>query len=151
MNSIFKAFIEASILLFILASCKSNNNAQFPWELGENTLSVTDNADDILLKFTDGTLTPSGATFIIENNGDEEIAFGQMYAVQIYVKGKWYNIEEYVDWTLELFTLFPNENYSFSADWTQLYGILPLGKYRLIKEFSISHFPIYVACEFTIS
>jgi len=151
MKTLLKVLIAAGILLLFLAACASNNTMLPHWELTEDTLVTSDNSDELLFEIVDDTLTPSGATFIIKNTGDKEITFGQMYSVQIYIKNKWHKIEIYTDWTLELFTLQPDETYSFDADWTQLYGSLPNGKYRLIKEFSVSHFPMQVACGFTIS
>jgi hypothetical protein len=151
MKTLLKVLIAAAMLLLLLAACASNDSVLPHWELSEDILLISDNSDELLFKIAEDTLTNSGATFIIENTGDEELSFGQMYSLQKYIKNKWYKIEKYTDWTAELFTLQPDENYSFDADRTQTYGLLPPGRYRLIKEFSVSHFPMQVACEFTIS
>lgn len=124
------------ILLIIVcygaAACTGETD--IPWELGE----VADYSFAASLEFSviDGTLTNTGAEFLIKNNSDMtyELAASDDYRMAVFTDGAWRMINVFWDVTAESYTLLPNESITFSIDFYEHFGELPMGKYRIIKE-----------------
>lgn len=115
-----------------LVACTGETD--IPWELGE----VADYSFDAPLEFSviDGTLTNTGAEFLIKNSSDitYEISTPDDYRMEVFTGGKWRKINVFWDVTAEAYTLQPNESITFSLDFYEHFGELPAGKYRIIKE-----------------
>lgn len=84
---------------------------------------------------------PTGLTMEFVRNGGNpsgELQYGSMYWLEQLADGKWRSVEyaeqEYnVAWTQEAY-LIPGEGSTKEVDWEWLYGELPPGQYRLLKE-----------------
>lgn len=135
MNKLFMPF-----LLFAMVMCLTACGAkepQYPWPVGEESTLLFDTEGAVTLTLTDGTLTASGARFLMKNGRDTEIMTGpESYSLQILVDGKWHIIEKYCDWTAEALVIPAHGDELFAVDFSSLYGELPAGKYRIIKDYS---------------
>ena len=86
------------------------------------------------------------------NNSDFEIDFGSEYSIQLYKDDSWYDIDAgAVDWTGELFTVTAGDQYEAESNWATIYGELPAGKYRIVKEYSQLEQTYFAVAEFEIS
>lgn len=142
-------------MLFPVFSACSNGGRptrnDYPWEIGKESELVFSDEVALTLTLDDKTLTPRGASFILQNTGEDTVSCGVQYFLQIQLDGKWLDIEKDQDWTLELFSLLPGEETELAVDWSSFYGELPPGNYRLVKEFvTSSDKTIYLACPFSI-
>ena len=152
---IFFCIILAIIIIIVGILYFKNNGLSFLNSNIKNDVNIEENGDvenasDISMVIKDGTLTPSGATVVLTNS---------------YAYDRWFRIdkEENGEWK-EAETI--NDNYSFTAggyltngnseveipiDWTDLYGTLENGKYRIVKRaFNNLNREEYVSVEFTI-
>lgn len=94
------------------------------------TLSKT---DTLYLKVEKNTVTPTSLTYRIYNRTDEEIYYGVDYEIEVYQDGGWQSFDVDAAW-IEIAVVLPaNDNNEEAIDWTNIYGKLPKGKYRLIK------------------
>lgn len=155
-NSIIKCITIGTLFTFFTAFSNEKKviSDDFPWHIGhENKLAFNNNAG-LKLTLKNGTLTPTGATFLLKNEGKDIVYFGQQYFLQLLLDKKWFNIEEYTDWTLELIVINPGEERELRVDWSNFYGELPPGNYRFVKEFHLREFPdgktIYLNAPFTV-
>ena len=120
------------MLVLIFASC-----GQSKIELGEESSVREDTKFDVSMEIVDGTLTQTSATIRVINNTDIEIDSGNAYdfAIESQQNGKWYSIktEERTN-TAEAWTFEGTRD--VEINWSQIYGTLPNGHYRIVKYFS---------------
>lgn len=115
------------------------------------------NNSDISVSIKDGTLTNTGATFIIENNSNQTLGYGESYHLEIKNDNSWHILKTINDavFIMPLYLLQPNESIELHIDWENFYGSLEFGEYRLIKNgcFVINDEKsdnFYIGIEFTI-
>ena len=133
----------------------TNQNVNpYPWSIGAESKLVFKTDAGVTLAVKNSTLTPTGATFLLKNAGTDVIYFGQKYFLQILLDNKWFDIEKYTGWTLELINLNPGNEMELVTDWSNFYGALPPGTYRFVKETHLKTYRggkrIYVNAPFTI-
>lgn len=145
------AFLVSGMLLMDLMACGADKGVRYPWNIGDENTFVFEEDGKVLLTIADGTLTSSGATLVVQNQGSAEIFIGKEYSVQISVDNEWRDIEKEQDWTLEMLSVAPGEDESVMIDWSSFYGELPAGRYRLIKKYLTGEASAYIFCEFEIS
>lgn len=141
-----------SVIGIAVSGCASTReNRDLPWSLDAESSDEFNINDKIILSIDETTISSTSVTYTITNNDIETIAVGQAYSLQILEKGKWHKIECYQDWTLDLVELAPADSVSIFVDWTNYYGELPHGTYRLVKEVTITDEVFLVCCEFGIT
>lgn len=148
---IVAVFVLAVIGIAVAGCDSSREDRELPWSLGTESRDAFNTSDNIALSIDETSLDSTNATYTITNNGVETITVGQAYSLQVFERGKWYEIECYQDWTLDVLEIAPANAVTITADWTNYYGELPEGKYRLVKEVTITDELIYLCCEFSIT
>lgn len=75
-------------------------------------------------------------TVEISNHSGKELSTGADCDIQIQVDGKWYHLEQVYDgkWTMEAYNLLDGETTVLNINWTYIFGRLPAGSYRIVKE-----------------
>ena len=91
---------------------------------------------DISLSIKDETLTNTGATFILENNSNQTLGYGESYHLEIKKDNYWHILKTIEDavFILPLYLLEPNQSIELKIDWENFYDSLEPGEYRLIKD-----------------
>lgn len=148
------ALAFAVLFAFALSACGSEqvDLSDYPWELEECAESPENLDENITLSFVDGSLTPEGATVVLENNSDETFEFGAEYHLYLKANGKVYLMQQSGCWTLELLSVAPHDSYTWDMNWSGIYGTLPAGQYLFAKTSSLSpDKPYCVVCEFEIT
>lgn len=96
-----------------------------------------------------GTLTKTGTIVIIKNESESSIGYGEWYRIDKQVKGEWRGLkakdEDYIVDAIG-YLIESGKEVEEKIDWTDLYGELKKGKYRLVKDIGSE----YVAVEFDI-
>jgi len=75
---------------------------------------------------------------------------GAWYKIEKEINGKWYEVKTIIEsYAFNSIGYLPDENneIKFEIDWEWLYGELPLGSYRILKEVGNK----YIAIEFNIA
>lgn len=90
----------------------------------------------VSMSIKDGTLTGTGATFILTNDSDIDVIYGNPYSIQIKEDGKWQEIDVDLSFTLPAYTLKAKTSEEITINWEYSYGKLKNGEYRIIKAFS---------------
>ena len=113
--------------------------------------------DDVSITIKDNTLTNTGATFILENNSNQTLGYGEPYHLEVKDDDSWHILRTINEaaFIMPLYHLNPNESTELKIDWENFYGALEPGEYRLIKD---AYFVIddeisdnfYIGVEFTI-
>lgn len=87
-------------------------------------------------------IAPTGATLVISQSGGNpsgELRYGTEYKIQSLHGDTWedvpYATEDNIAWTSEAYLVEPNTASEVALSWEWLYGSLPAGRYRLVKEF----------------
>ena len=111
---------------------------------------------DILVSIKEGTLTNQGATFIIENNSDRVLRYGEGYSLEKKESNSWYEIDagKKVIHPI-LFELGVDNGVELDIQWEYNYGVLESGEYRWIKKVSFekedgTFDDFYIGVEFSI-
>lgn len=135
-----KAFILTLVCALAFTGCTLNENEAIDNNKDiSNTITSHDNWGITLYA---AKVTPKGLTIVCEQSGGENVAelnTGSYYVIQRYDE-EWTDIEylpqEYViTWTSEAWIITKDGSDSWDVDWEWLYGKLPVGRYRIGKEF----------------
>lgn len=150
------ALTAAFLFAFVLSACGFDqvDLSDYPLEL-EECAEIPENLDEnITLHFVDGTLTPEGATVVLENNSDEPFLFGGDYQICFIANGKAYWIPYRGGWLLEEHCSEPHDSYTWEEDWSWMVGSLPAGQYLYVLSpvpFPEGQSQYCVVCEFEIT
>ena len=113
----------------------------------ESTYQVVE-IENVSISISD--VSPSGACVTIRDTNENSYVYGQWYKVEAEHDGKWYDIKplsEHYGFTEEGWIVGESDELNFNANWSRLYGQLPAGRYRLLKEVKQQ----YIAVEFDIA
>ena len=91
--------------------------------------------EEVTMTIKEGTLTPNGATIIIKDK--ENHTYGEAFSIERKEDNKWKKQEPIIeDYFFNLIGYTPNEKneVEIKTDWQWLYGTLPPGTYRILKE-----------------
>ncbi len=109
-------------------------------DLPERTYSSYDDSGEVEICVVADSVTSTGATFKIRNSSEYMVDFGVDFSLQVYADGEWSNVEYIVDsydYNLDAIIVWAGGYATtFTANWSNIYGELPSGHYRLIKEYS---------------
>ena len=116
------------------------------------------NTVDMYIK--EGTLTNTSATVVIEDKNPNKIVYGQYFYIERYNNGNWESVNTISeDYFFNDIAYYVDDSgvLEMRHDWTHIYGPLPKGLYRLVKDvFFESDIPIddsnkyYIWTEFEI-
>lgn len=114
-----KILISLFILMCIVTGCKNSNNN-----------------DKIAVAIKYGTLTRTGATIIITDNSGNNNTYGTEYSIEKKENGKWKELNTLIKavWNYKGYHVDSNNKLEFEINWSDLYGLLENGTYRLIKK-----------------
>lgn len=100
----------------------------------ESTYTATD-VENVSIGIFDISLT--GATIVIKDTNKEPYVYGEWYKIETEKNGKWYEVETKIEnYGFNEIGYIPDEKgeVKFVIDWKWLYGELPLGSYRILKQ-----------------
>ena len=94
------------------------------------------------VKLTAKNITPSGLTIVCTQQDGEptgELHTGSYYGLEVLRDGEWVAVDllpmEYeLAWTMEAWGISANAETEWEVNWTNLYGELPAGSYRINKS-----------------
>ena len=93
--------------------------------------------DEVSLMIKEKTLTKKGATFLLKNNTDKDYAFGMEYIIESKEGNRWEELETItgapLTWNEIAYILKAHEEREITIDWSDGYGELKIGDYRLVK------------------
>ena len=98
----------------------------------------------IHMTLKEGTLSPTGATFVLQNLTENEYIYGQPYSLQRKTDGGWVDLKMIIvnySFTGEGLMLGAKDTQEVVVDWEWLFGALPRGDYRFSKEASFIRAP----------
>ena len=104
--------------------------------------------ENVSVSISDISLT--GATVIIKDTNEKPYTQGEWYKIEKEVDGKWYEVEPIIDnYGFNSIGYLPDENneVKHEIDWEWLYGEMPVGSYRILKEMGGK----YISIEFGIA
>lgn len=124
----------------------------------ESTFDISENSNILLsVKYADNNCLE----LEIENNTSSTVFWGQWYVIEKLENNSWYQLQEIelenniiFGWEDILYSLKESDITIENENWSDYYGSLPKGNYRIIKSFFFDERKqdenIYVACEFSI-
>ena len=95
------------------------------------------NEHPIVMHTVDGSVTPSGANVVLRNFTKNKYTYGDHYNVQRRVNDIWTDVEPVIDnyaFNDIGYSLVAQGTEEIKIDWEWLYGKLPVGDYRIIKQ-----------------
>lgn len=152
---ILLCIILAIIIIIVGILYFKNNGLSFLNSNIKNDVNIEENGDvenasDISMVIKDGTLTPSGATVVLTNS----YGYDRWFRIDKEENGEWKETETINDnysFTAEAYLTNGNSEVEIPIDWTDLYGTLENGKYRIVKRvFNNLNKEEYVSVEFII-
>lgn len=114
-------------IIFLVA--KSNSE-----EIDVNVYAISE-VENVSASISDISLT--GATITINDTNATKYTYGEWYVIQKEENGKWYNLQTKVKeygFNSIGYEVDEKNEVKFVVDWKWLYGELPQGSYRIIKE-----------------
>ena len=118
------SFILVSICVVVLFGGCSKESPYQSTEVENVSISISD-------------ISSTGATVIIKDLNEHPYVYGEWYRVEKEKNGEWYEVETVIEnYGFNSIGYLAGENVEvkFTIDWEWLYGELPSGKYRILKE-----------------
>lgn len=129
-----------------------------PWTTGgASPFSTVNDAEGLALTVADGSVSATGATILLANTTDREWEFGQEYWIEKKEGGEWKELKSLRSraYNALSYLLKPHSTREESYSFSDIYGHLTSGEYRLVKELlrerSGGWESRYVAAEFSVS
>ena len=99
---------------------------------------TVNNFPGVTMTIKEGTVTPNGLTVIFENKSKSEATYGEFFAIEKKIEGKWYQLAVVIEGNYAFnsigYNLNPEEKKEFEVNWNWLYGSLDVGEYRIVKD-----------------
>lgn len=99
--------------------------------------------DGVLMRIKKDTLTRTSATIVIYDYTNDDNIYGQAYRIDKKENGKWISLKTLdgkewteVYWNLIGYHVDEHDRLELNINWENLYGALPNGEYRIVKETS---------------
>jgi len=112
------------------------------------SLYLVTEIENVSISIFDISLT--GATIMIKDTNRKPYTYGEWYKIEKQVNGKWYEVKTIIEnYGFNEIGYIPDKNneVKFVMDWDWLYGELPLGSYRILKQVDNQ----YISIEFGIA
>jgi len=109
---------------------------------------ITTNLKNISVSIKD--ISPTGATITIKDTNKQQCTYGEWYTIEKQINNKWYELtplKENYGFNEIGYLKDNNNEVKFVIDWRYLYGELPLGSYRILKQVNNQ----YIEIEFSIA
>ncbi|MBD5501623.1 MAG: hypothetical protein HDR10_10565 [Lachnospiraceae bacterium] len=121
-------------------------------KLGEEFTEEVNTLEGATLTVEETSVSPVEITYVIDNQSEMDLSYGQDYSLQMEKDGKWYRIipERDVAVTLELLWAPAGSQNSHIVNWQGSYGKLQKGHYRIIKSVADNVQGYYLAGEFQV-
>ena len=107
-------------------------------DLYNRIICLEDNSiDKLTLTLKEGSLSDSGAVFVLENKSDKVYTYGAEYDIEVKTDSGWEKIEDSRNkkWTQVLYVSEPNKTNNIAVDFSELKTKLVSGKhYRVVKR-----------------
>ena len=111
------------ILMALLCGCAKESACQ-PAGVENVTMSLTD-------------VTPTGVTVIIQDDNREPLVYGEWFVIEREKDGVWYEVKTKIsNYGFNEIGWLTDERggLTMTVDWEWLYGELPAGHYRILKQ-----------------
>lgn len=92
----------------------------------------------VISSIKDGSLSNTGVTLIITNLDSTDYTFGEAYTIEKNETGEWIDVDTIIDdygFHMIGYNLKSGQTREIELNWEWLYGKLPVGYYRINKEF----------------
>ncbi len=131
-----KKIVALTLLTCLLVGCQQTEETAKDYQTTVELIQ-TDDSWGIVLSVTD--ISNTGLTLVCSQNGGEitgELQTGEKYWLEEKVDGQWQelSIPEKPVWQDEAYTIETQNLTQWDIQWTNLYGTLSQGEYRIGKE-----------------
>ena len=129
---------KLTILFLILMAILNGCGRESAYQPG-GAANVTMNLSDV---------TPTGAVVTIQDHNPEPFVYGEWFVIEREKDGVWYEVKTKInDYGFnEIGWLTDNGELTMTVDWEWLYGELPEGHYRILKQAGAE----VISAEFTV-
>ncbi len=146
----FTILLFGTMILSIIG-CTHNKNE---FKVGEKS-DIEVSSSKVSLSIKRDSISPYGATLVLENNDTVDYEYGAPYEIEIEQNGDWHKINIQIDFILIAYELKAGETKEIELNWENTYGKLSKGTYRIIKTISYKneedkYESFNIAVEFTI-
>ena len=136
MKKFFAVVLTIFCVVILFTGC-SKESAYKPTEVENVSISISN-------------VSSTGATVMIKDINKEPFVYGEWYKIEKEKDGEWYDVKTVISSYAfnDLGYLTDNTGeVKFTIDWEWLYGKLPSGNYRLLKEVASQ----YISIEFCVT
>ena len=103
--------------------------------------------DNVTISIAD--ISATGATVVIQDSNELPYVYGEWYQIEMEKNGQWYPVKTLIrNYGFHEIGYLPDDHgqVEFTVNWEWLYGKLPAGNYRLLKQAGSS----YISVEFRV-
>ena len=133
-KTIISIILTLIIILIITLSIAFLYKKEFM--IGEESKTIINN-NGISLSIQNNTLTNTGLTLILKNDGDKTITYTEEYEMEIKKDNNWQKLNIEIDFITTINILNPKDSNTINIDWEYTYGKLKKGDYRIVKQIFI--------------
>lgn len=112
--------------------------------------NILNKSNEITMIIKEGTLTRTSATVIVEDSNKEHF-YGENYSIEKSEDGGWKSLKQIGVYIFNMISVRSiTGKLNFNLDWSERYGELENGKYRIVKSVHTPEGEKTVYAEFTI-
>jgi len=151
MKKTILAILVCGVMVLGLTGCGTDKN---DFKVGkESNIEIVEKG--VTLSIKENTLTNTGATFILKNEGNIDYGYGPAWEIEMKQDDEWHKIDVVLNFNSPSYQLSVNESKELNINWENSYGKLASGDYRIIKSIDVEQEDgtfedFYVSAEFTI-
>jgi len=136
-----RAFILLSVICYLLTACNDSSIGVIGGADGPTSITVSNEGDKWGLTLRAENVTKTGMTIIFEQFGGNHsgrLEYGAAYTLETTVNNEWQEVKtktgKPLNWTLVGYSIKMNDITEMKIDWSNSYGELSPGLYRLKKD-----------------
>ncbi|MCL2353971.1 MAG: hypothetical protein FWC69_05005 [Defluviitaleaceae bacterium] len=124
-------------LVLVFAACAGRAD----YDYDDTYASPAHQRDGLYMQIDAGSITPTGVTLTTTNNSQAFFSHGAEFTIETYIDGKWQQapFTQETFWILPLFFVMPDSINEEEIRWEHMHGALEVGKYRLVRSFSVDN------------
>lgn len=119
-----------------------SKGTKFTCSINVNEETELNEVEGVLMTIKKGTLTKTGTTIIITDTNKHKYTYGEEFRIDVKENDSWKELDqaEGVGFNLMGYLVDENNKLEMKQSWDKLYGDLPKGEYRLVKNVCVSEF-----------
>lgn len=136
MNKKILIILIFTITILIIITLIFLNSDKNTHKLITDEKALTRSPNNVKIEVIESSISPTGVTILITDNNKHCYAWGEQFSIQEKINGQWQDLKYITDTVAfnEIAYALKNNQLTLKINWTNYYGELSNGTYRIVKQ-----------------